>query len=151
MSYRITELYALAIPLFMPSIRFFKNYYDPLSKQFSLGWDRTSTNAPYCSLDPRLEHKRRPNITTETNMIHPYSPNIDFLKDAESEMYWLQFSDYYEWPHIQLFDNYPHLKQMLLNSNFESIRSLMKQELEPKKVTTVNTWCNIINRIGKSK
>ena len=29
-------------------------------------------------------------------------------------MYWLQFSDFYEWPHIQLFDSLEHLKVVVL-------------------------------------
>jgi hypothetical protein len=32
------------------------------------------------------------------------------VEDSEAEMYWLQFSDFLEWPHIQLFDSLAHLK-----------------------------------------
>ena len=62
MSYRFTELYALAIPIYAPSPKFFLNYYDPGTKMFGLGWDRTSTNAPMCETDPELEGKMRPPI-----------------------------------------------------------------------------------------
>ena len=148
MSYRITELYALGIPLLIPSLRFYLSYYDSGNKQFSLGWDRTSTKTPYCKKDANLERKMRLNITFET--IHPYSPNIDFLEDAESEMYWLQFSDFYEWPHIQYFDDYKHLKNLLLKADFAKIRRNMKQEVDLRKNRTVNSWCRVINKIGSA-
>ena len=151
MSYRITELYALNIPLFIPSLKFYRNFYDPTSKQFSIGWDRTSTKPPYCSKFANLEREMRPDLTSANYMVHPYSPNIDFLEDAESEMYWLQFADYYEWPHIQHFDNYQHLKELLLNLDIAETSRLRKKELELRKHIVVNRWCNIINEIGGSK
>ena len=41
MSYKLTEFYSLAIPLFMPSMKFLKNHN-------GLGSDRTMASAPYC-------------------------------------------------------------------------------------------------------
>ena len=54
MSYRLTELYALGIPLFIPSPKFYQNYYDPDTKRYGIGHDRTSTSAPYCSVQSNL-------------------------------------------------------------------------------------------------
>jgi hypothetical protein len=151
MSYRITELYALKIPLFIPSLKFYRNFYDPTSKHFSLGWDRTSTKPPYCNNSTTLELEMRPNVTSDNLMTHPYSPNIDFLEDAESEMYWLQFSDFYEWPYIHHFDDFRHLKKLLLSLDVEKTRRLRKKELELRQASVVNSWCNVINRIGNGK
>ena len=41
MSYRTSELYAMAIPIFAPSPKFYMNYQDPDNGRFGLGWDRT--------------------------------------------------------------------------------------------------------------
>jgi len=54
MSYRLTELYALGIPLFIPSPKFFQNHYDPDTKRYGIGHDRTSTSEPYCSMQSNL-------------------------------------------------------------------------------------------------
>lgn len=62
MSYRFTELYALAIPIFVPSPEFFLQYYDSGTKMFGLGWDRTSTKRPMCNSDYKLEEKMRPSV-----------------------------------------------------------------------------------------
>ena len=41
MSYRTTELYAMSIPIFAPSAKFYMNYEDPDLKTLGLGSDRT--------------------------------------------------------------------------------------------------------------
>ena len=73
MSFRLVELYALGIPLFIPSLKFFKN-------NGGLGHDRTSTSEPYCDKkksSPDLEAKMRPGFDLST---HLYSPNVDFAQ-----------------------------------------------------------------------
>ena len=70
------------------------------------------------------------------------------LEDAESEMYWMQFSDFYDWPHIQYFDDYKHLKQIILYANLTLIRSLMGEELQLRKKQVVKKWCNVIHRVA---
>ena len=73
------------------------------------------------------------------------------LEDAESEMYWMQFSDFYDWPHIQYFDDYQHLKHILLHTNFTLIRDQMKEELSLRKKQITQKWCEIIHNIGDKK
>ena len=150
MSYRTAELYALGIPIFAPSIKFYMNYYNPKLNFTGLGWDRTSTSHPYCSSDPKLEQKMRPELQS-LKSIHPYSPNIDLSEDAESENYWLQFSDFYDWPHIQHFDDYAHLKKLLFHTNFKAVHEAMKNELSIRKTHVINRWCDMVQNIDKHK
>jgi hypothetical protein len=79
---------------------------------------------------------------------HLFLPQKD---DPESEMYWLQFSDYYEWPHIQYFDDYNELKQKLLKSDFKLIHEKMKEETEIKGLRLNSRWCDVIEKIRRSK
>ena len=159
MSYRTTELYALGMPLFVPSIKFYSNYnglgnsltdLKSTDNWLGLGWDRTSTSHPYCSADPKLESQMRPKPGSAKS-IHPYSPNLDIFEDAESENYWLQFADFYDWPHIQYFDDYHHLKKLILNTNFTKVHNDMKEELIIKRDIVLDTWCNVIKNVEKSK
>ena len=139
MSYKFSELYSSAVPIFAPSFVFYQNYYDASIMQFSLGWDRTVNPM----IDPGVEKRMRQNGTS----YHPYSPNVDYLEDVESEMYWLQFSDFYDWPHIQYFDDYQDLKHKLLNSDFKYISAAMKKELMHRKQQVTVGWCKVIDNI----
>ena len=138
MSYRLTELYGMSIPLFIPSPRFYLNYIEKGRR--GLGWDRTITSPPYCTI--KFDEKFRPAFN-----IHPYSPNVEMVDDPESEMYWMQFADFYDWPHIQHFDTYDHLAELLSKVDLNAIHQKMKQEVALKKLRVSKSWCDISSKI----
>ena len=152
MSLRTTELYSMGIPMFFPSLKFFQNFTDPWSKLWGMGWDRTMTSAPYCTTcrgytyDPDLEIKMRPSIDLKYSS-HVYSPNLDMAEEPEAEMYWLQFADFYDWPHIQYFDDYDHLKELLLTADLKKIHQNMMEELKLRKIQVTREWCDVTKRI----
>ena len=148
MSYRTVELYIMGIPLFFPSIKFLMNFTDVKRNMNGLGWDRTSTSSPYCDTDPQLEEKMRPK-PGDGFSAHPYSPNLDYDQDPEAEMYWMQYADFYDWPYIQHFDNYTHLKELLFKSDLEEISRKMKEEVAIKELKVTRTWCDILTRLNK--
>ena len=111
-----------------------------------MGWDRTSTSKPYCNIDSNLEKKMRPGPEFGYST-HPYSPNLDYDIDPEAEMYWMQYADFYDWPFIQHFDTYQHLKQLLLKANLQEISENIKQEVNIKRLKVSRTWCDIMERV----
>lgn len=143
MSFRFTELYSLGIPLFVPSPKYFL-------ENHGMGHDRTSTSEPYCDKDPNLEEKMRPNIDLGYSE-HLYSPNIEMNQDPEAEMYWMQYADFYDWPHITYFDSINHLKDLLLNADLKTIHEKMLEELKLRKLKVTQAWCDISNRISDRK
>ena len=78
---------------------------------------------------------------------HPYSPNVDFDQDAEAEMYWLQLSDFFDWPFIQHFDNLTHLEQLYKTSDLVAISNNMKKSYKLRESETLEKWCEIIQKI----
>ena len=72
-------------------------------------------------------------------------------EDAEAEMYWLQFSDFYDWPHIQLYDDYDDLKKKLLKADFQSIHKRMNEEIAIRGLQLNRRWCETIEKIRRSK
>lgn len=170
MSYRLTELYSLKIPLFIPSPKFYLKYYDPDTKKIGLGHDRTSTSEPYCKNYKGLEGVMRPAVESGLSS-HPYSPNIDMVsannkppfatnhpklnlfqaEGPESEMYWLQFSDFYDWAHIQLFDDFKDLKRKISTADFIKISENMGRELEIRRMQVDRKWCGVFERIKKNQ
>ena len=144
MSYMTTELYALGMPLFVPSMKYWKN-------AGGLGYDRTVVGPPY-DCDPK-EVATFEKIHSERieKSVHPYSPNVDFAMDPEAELYWLQMADFFHWPHVQYFDNIPDLKQKLLKTDFNRVHNSMNQEMEVKKSKLKMELCDIVRLNSKNK
>ena len=135
MSYKLTEFYSLSIPLFMPSMKFYQTYHE-------FGPDRSSLSKHYCK-KPELDDQMKPHPSS----LHPYSPNVEGSKDWEAEYYWLQFSDFYFWPHITYYDSFKDLEQKLQRADFHKIHGLMVEEVKRKKKSLLNTWCNVLKKV----
>ena len=140
MTYKLTELYTMGIPLVIPSMKYFQTI-----KPF--GTDRTILSYTFCGA------RGRGNLTDEEmvphpSSIHPYSPNA---VDKESEYYWLQLADFVQWPHITYFDDFKDLEQKLLTVDFDRIHKLMVEENKRKKRELENNWCKVFKKIEKGR
>ena len=131
MSFKLVEFYGLAIPLFMPSPRFFRNIH-------SFGGDRSSISFD-CG-NQTLDKVMKPHPTST----HPYSPNT---QGGEAEFYWLQYGDFYQWPHITYFDDMQELERKLEEADFERIHILMVKEVKRKKDALLQTWCEALQGV----
>ncbi|XP_052771432.1 uncharacterized protein LOC128211070 [Mya arenaria] len=136
MSYKLTDFYSINIPLFMPSAKF-------LRSRGGLGADRTSTTSPYCNMDTDLHLK----VSKHPTSHHSYNPNAEFNDDVEAEMYWLQFSDFFDWPHILYFDSIEDLDTKLNTVDFSTVSNLMRTENDIRKHLVLSQWCSIISSI----
>lgn len=132
MSFKFTEFYSLSIPLFVPSPKL-------MFENGGLGPDRTSTSPPYC--------KEYVNMPKHSDSYHQYNPNVDFNDSPENEMYWLQFSDFYDLPHIIYFDNGTDLDNKIQKTDFKYVHKYMLMENAIRKTNVIQTWCKILNRI----
>ena len=135
MGYAMTELYSLALPLFMPSMKFMQTIKP-------LGADRSSLSALYCK-NPKLDKDIKPHPCS----LHPYSPNVEAKDDPEAEYYWMQFADFFQWPHVVHFDDFKDLERKLEAADFNNIHKLMVGTLEQRKGELVRNWCKVINSI----
>ena len=135
MGYAMTELYSLALPLFMPSMKFMQNIKP-------LGPDRSSLSAYYCK-KPELDKDIKPHPCTT----HPYSPNVEAKDDPESEYYWMQFADFFQWPHVVHFDDFKDLERKLEAADFNKIHELMVETLNERKEELLRNWCKVIKNI----
>lgn len=138
-SFKITEFYSLNIPLFFPSLKYFREH-------GGLGPDRTSTSYPYCREDKDLWK----NMSKHLSSYHSFNPNAEFKDGPEDEMYWLQFSDFYDWSHIQYFDDREDLQRKiskLSKTDLKRIHESMKKENEIRKFVLLSKWCDIIPKL----
>ena len=139
MSYTLTELYSLTVPLFIPSMKI-------LQTLKPLGPDRSSLSVYYCK-SPGLDEKMKPHPST----LHPYSPNVEAEVDPEAEYYWMQFADFFHWPHIVHFDDLEDLEAKLDKADFEALHNLMVKEMKRKEGELISNWCKVINKIDSGR
>lgn len=128
-SYGFIEVYALGIPMFVPTPEFL----------YELGVmvDRRMRDPWYCGPSVQVPD-RHPNAT------HPFSPEAD---DRQSFLYWVRFSDFYEWPYITQFSSWDDLLDKLDTADFDSIRQAMMQENAQRKQRIAQEWETILNEI----
>ena len=65
----------------------------------------------------------------------------------ESEMYWLQFSDFYDLPHITHFDTFEDLFAKLEMADFQRIHEKMMKENRFRENLLLKTWCDVISHM----
>jgi hypothetical protein len=137
LSYGITELYALGIPIFVPSIDFIVH--------LKLVRDRTLIDPFYCGR--KLKFKDMPKQHPSSN--HPYSPEDIVLPEAIR--YWLQFADYYQLPYIQTFSSWVELIVKLSKTDFKTVHENMHQENLRRKADLIEKWKSIFAQIDPNQ
>ena len=132
-SQRFSELYATAVPIFVPSPLYLRQHY-------GLGPDRSPISKLYCNKGAHMWSL----VPKHPSVAHAYNPSAEFEYSPEAEMYWLQFSDFYEDPHIQFFDDINDMASKLEQLDLNSIHEAMELETEVKNIDMSSKWCEII-------
>ena len=129
MSYGITELYAMGIPLFVPSIPM------TMANGGIYPYDRTMTGTKlYCGEKNFSIPNKHPSSK------HTQSPE-SLTKEAKE--YWLKFADFHLWPHIQHFDSIPDLVLKLERADFHQIHNAMVAENANRMAALDEGWKTI--------
>lgn len=139
MSFKFTEFYSLSIPLFVPSPKLFM-------ENGGLGLDRASTSSLLC-YNKNFVNK----MPKSPKSFHSYDPNIAFENSPEDEMYWLQFSDFYDFPHVNYFDNATDLEQKLIKTDLNAVHLSLTIENTIRRQNVLQIWCDIIHKIQKAR
>lgn len=129
------EFYRLNIPMFAPSLNLLAS------------WD-----ADFGFMDGRIygnpnryEDLIRKTTKAAVNNTIP-NPNLDHTH-PEAAKYWLQFCDFYVFPHITLFDNWTHLMELINEVNLTEIEIAMEQENKKQRVEILQSWDKVFAKL----
>jgi hypothetical protein len=130
----IFEQYTSNIPLFFPSLSLMKDLREKYSNNgvlSEISWNQVynlpSNSVLFCGIED-------PN-------------NYNSLSEV---MKWAELSDFYDkenMPHIQYFDSFEHLKEILNSCNLEEISNNMKEHNISRKKNIYNDWSKILKGI----
>lgn len=123
------EIYALNIPIFVPSPRF----YASLDLRYDLGRERL-----WCGGPPRVPLKQ-----------HAFHP-ID-RDNLEANKYWNAFGDHYVYPFVHQFDTWEDLLDILDKVDFEAVSASMARFSEQLTNHIKNKWYLILQSSLQSR
>lgn len=107
------EQYRMNIPLFFPSLDLLTEWHCEYGVVNEKTWDQTLTGVI-------------PGASTIQGVL-PNIPNPNNDRDRVSIRYWLNFSDFYQWPHVIYYDSTDDLIQKLDSTDFRMISKQMNE------------------------
>ena len=138
-SYGITEVYAMGIPMFVPSLKFLVDLKFAGDKIIMKDFHATCY----------VPHQHPLGEPPQHPLSHfPYSPED---RSREAEEYWLQFSDFYDWPHITTFNSWEELIVKLDEANFGEIHEAMVKASEARNARVVTLVQDILSQVDPSE
>ena len=127
------EQYRLNIPLFFPSVQLLTTWQVENNVMNERTWDSVFGSIPSKS--------KIPGVVDEPD------PNND--KDRAAVQFWIKFSDFYEWPHVQYYESYEDLLSKLSKANFKEISNNMKAYNVQFKTQLIEKWKKVLETIPK--
>lgn len=133
----IFEQYRMNIPLFFPTKRLLIEWNTKYWALRERTWQYWETFVPV-NLPPHRSQKHVPN------------PNDN--RNITAVRYWIEFADYYVWPHITYFDSFSELVNMLNTltvNDLLAISERMKLHNADVRRGVSRQWTNILKNVAK--
>jgi hypothetical protein len=131
------EHYRMCIPLIAPSVDLLVKWHMQYRMVSERTWDMALHNRETsASVLPRH---------TEASPLHVFDPNDEF--NADGVRYWLQFSDFYIFPHVILFDSWEDLAQKLAKADLRSISNAMCAFNKEELARIEAQWRDVLGRV----
>ncbi|CAF1202348.1 unnamed protein product [Rotaria sordida] len=127
------EQYRMNIPLLAPSLDLLTTWHYEYGVVNEKTWDQTLHGI-------RSNSSRIKGVLTNVP-----DPNNDL--DRISIRYWLNFSDFYQWPHIIYYESIDDLIEKLISTDFRMISEKMKIYNKQVEKTVLKKWQHILNNI----
>ncbi len=131
-----TEQYRMNIPMFLPSLTLLAQWHLQYQVVRQRTWNLYRSHLGNQSTIPGL----RPDLP---------DPNNDL--DEESVRFWLQFADYYQWPHITYYESVEDLVDKLLTVNLKDISAKMIQYNAKTRVAIKQAWSQVLLTLSDGK
>jgi hypothetical protein len=129
------EQYRMNIPLFFPTLDLLTEWHYTFHVIDERTWDGVNGN--------------RKNASTIPGVLGPDIPDPNNEFDRGAIRYWLNFSDFYQWPHITYYNSTDDLAMKLTTTNLVEISENMKIYNENLKRSLHDQWRQIIERISE--
>lgn len=134
------EFYRMGLPMFIPSVALLAQFHSKYSMLCERTWDLV-----FKKPKSKSNIDRHPNSSSTLNL----DPNNE--SSMETLMQWLPLSDFYQWPHLVVFDSWEDLFEKLLIVNLEEISKNMLKHNEKEEKQIIREWNEILLKINDRK
>jgi hypothetical protein len=129
------EQYRMNIPLFFPSLDLLIEWHYTHHIINQRTWDAVYGN--------------RKNASTIAGVLGSDIPDPNNEFDRSAIRYWLQFSDFYQWPHITYYNSTEELAIKLTTTNLRQVSENMKIYNANLKQKLLEQWRQILERVAQ--
>ncbi|CAF2971241.1 unnamed protein product [Rotaria sp. Silwood2] len=129
------EQYRMNIPLLFPSLDLLTKWHYEYGVVNEKTWDQISYGV-------RPKSSRIKGVLTNVP-----DPNNDL--DRTAIRYWLNFSDFYQWPHIIYYESIEDLIEKLTSTDFRMISKKMKKYNKQVETNVFEKWKHILNNVKR--
>ena len=137
----VMEYYRMGIPLFAPSLDLLVSWQTDHLIMNEISW---SCVYGACGNSSCIQpHSSSPHDSQ-------YDPNN--LTDVSSMRYWLNYSDFYQWPGVTYFDSWKDLFEKISSTNLDAVHAEMMKHNKLMYEYILGEWEDVFNRaFAKSK
>lgn len=122
------EQYRMGIPILAPSLELLTTWHMDYLMVSERTWDTVLASAPrHGSAVPR-----------HPDADEPYDPNDEFTREAVR--WWLQWADFYHFPHVILFDSWEGLVNKLAKVDLEAVSKAQLEFSAKQEAEVAEVW-----------
>lgn len=126
------EQYRMGIPIIAPSLELLTSWHMDYLMVSERTWDTVLANSP----------KHGSAVSRHPDADEPYDPNDEFNREAVR--WWLQWADFYHFPHIIQFDSWEALVNKLAKVDLEAVSKAQLEFSAQQEARVVQEWAKLI-------
>lgn len=129
------EQYRMNMPIIAPSLALLTRWHMESLFVSERTWDTVLYGAPAAkSAVPR-----------HADADEPFDPNDETSEAAVA--WWLQWADYYVFPHVILFDSWAHLAEILRDVDLAAVSAAMREHNAREERDIVAAWRDVLGAL----
>lgn len=129
------EMYRMGIPQIAPSLALLSRWHMESLFVSERTWDTVLYSAPASSSV----------LQRHADADEPFDPNDE--TSAEAVAWWLQWADFYTFPHVVLFDSWAHLAELLATVDLAKVSADMRAFNEKQEAEIAGAWAGVLRAI----
>jgi hypothetical protein len=138
----IFEYYRMNMPMFFPSKSLLTQWHKSFNLVREISWFTTWNDHNTLKASPIPRHSCASDLKYDPTKLNP---------DGEDFQHWLDYADFYRFPHLIIFDSWEDLGKKINTVDLNAISAKMKAENVKIKAKLMGQYVSIFNKMFKGQ